>query len=79
MSKESACLTDSDDLIALETDHTGMNKFDSVDDANFIKIREAIRSLLQSIKEGDSRNCEYPRLLDVCGFAKADNAGYSKI
>jgi hypothetical protein len=63
--QESACLTDSD-RCALETDHTGMNKFDSVHDANFIKISEAIKDLFQLAKERDFRGGEWPWLLD-CG------------
>ncbi|OBT87060.1 hypothetical protein VE02_05020 [Pseudogymnoascus sp. 03VT05] len=53
--QESACLTDGSDECALETDHSGMNKFDSARDANFIKISDAIKALFQLAKESDFR------------------------
>jgi hypothetical protein len=53
--QESACLTDDSDECALETDHSGMNKFDSARDANFIKISDAIKALFQLATESDFR------------------------
>ncbi|OBT99250.2 hypothetical protein VE01_02704 [Pseudogymnoascus verrucosus] len=53
--QESACLADSSDGCALETDHSGMNKFDSAHDTNFIKISEAIKSFYQLAKQSDFR------------------------
>jgi hypothetical protein len=48
-------LTDDSDECALETDHSGMNKFDSARDANFIKISDAIKALFQLATESDFR------------------------
>lgn len=63
MPQESACLTDGSDGCALETDHTGMNKFDNARDANFIKISKSIKSLFQLAKESDFRGGEWY----ICG------------
>lgn len=60
MPQESACLTDSSDGCALETDHTGMNKFESALDANFIKISEAIKALFLLAKDSDFRGGGWP-------------------
>lgn len=60
MPQESACLADSSDGCALETDHSGMNKFDSAHDTNFIKISEAIKSFYQLAKQSDFRGSGWP-------------------
>ncbi|OBT67691.1 hypothetical protein VE03_03514 [Pseudogymnoascus sp. 23342-1-I1] len=62
--QESACLTNSSDICALETDHTGMNKFDNARDTNFIKISEVIKSLFLLAKENDFRGGSIGELQD---------------